>query len=162
VSRPIPARARQLAAELEQRFARDAELARKLNEAHRRLQGANDRLWWGLHPDGIAVVYEQHPVAVDVAFAENRSEVLGARDPLQAIQQTHWQIHKAHHDYQHAAEERRQLAADTGEIIRTFLDELVAAGWSERDAREASVHDLAITRTSARQSPWRTDGREQS
>jgi hypothetical protein len=126
VSRPIPARARQLAAELEQRFARDAELARKLNDAHRRLHAANDRLWSGPDPDGIAVLYDQHPAAVDVAFADNRSEVLGAPDPLQAIQQTHWQIHKAHCDYQRAADDRRQLAADIGEIMRTLVDELDA------------------------------------
>jgi hypothetical protein len=36
----------------------------------------------------------------------------------------------------------------------------VGAGWSERDAREACVHDLAVTRTGARESPRRTDGRE--
>ncbi len=37
VSRPVPDRARQLAAELERRFAHDAELAHKLNDAHQRL-----------------------------------------------------------------------------------------------------------------------------
>jgi hypothetical protein len=52
VSRSTPARGRQLAAELEQRFARDAELARALNDAHKRLHVASDRLWSGLHPDG--------------------------------------------------------------------------------------------------------------
>ena len=145
--RPIPARVRHLAAEPEQRFAQDAELARKLNEAHGRLRGANDRLWWGIHPDGIVVVYDQHPAAVDVAFAD-RSEVLGAPDALEAIQETHWQIHKAHHDYQHAAEDRPQLAADVGEIIRTLLDELVAAGWSEAEARNANAATLAAAR------PW--------
>jgi hypothetical protein len=143
VSRPIPARERQLAAELEQRFARDAELARTLNEAHRRLQGANDRLWWGLHPDGIAVVYDQHPAALDVAFAENRCEVLGAPDPLKAIQRTHWPVDTAHHDYQQVAEDRRRLAADIGEVIRAFVNELVAAGWSEQEARNANVHEVA-------------------
>ncbi len=54
MSRPIPNRARQLAAELERRFAQDADLARKLNDAHEHLRRANDRLWWGLHPDGMA------------------------------------------------------------------------------------------------------------
>jgi hypothetical protein len=87
-------------------------------------------------------------LAVDVALAENRSEVLGARDALQAIQQTHWQIHKAHHDYLHAAEDRRQLAADLGGIIRTLLDELVAAGSSEPEARNANVGTLAAAQ------PW--------
>ncbi len=143
MSRPVPDRACQLAAELEQRFAHDAELARNLNDAHQRLHRANARLWSGLHPDGMAAVYGEHPAAVEVAFAENRSEVLSASDLLQAIQDVHWQIHKAHCDYLHAADERRRLAADIGEITRTLLDELIAAGWSERDAHNASVHDIA-------------------
>jgi hypothetical protein len=50
MSQPVPDRARQLAAELKLRFAHDAELARELNDAHERLQRANDRLWSGLHP----------------------------------------------------------------------------------------------------------------
>lgn len=118
-------------------------MARKLNDAHQSLQRANDRLWCGLHPDGIAAVYDEHPAAVNVAFAENRSDVLGAPDPLQAIRQIHWQIHKAHCDYQHAAEDHRQLAAAIGEITRTFLNELVAAGWSETEARDANIDELA-------------------
>ena len=113
------------------RFARDAELAR------------NDRLWWGMHSDGMATLYGEHPAAVEVAFAEHRSEALSAPDPLQAIQQAHCQIHRAHCDYQDAAEERRQLAVDVGEITRSFVDELVAGGWSEQEARNANVHELA-------------------
>ena len=96
----------------------------------------------GYPPDGLAAVYEEHPVAVDVAFAENRSEVLGAPDPLTAAQQVHWSIDSAFIDYQTAAEERRQLAADIGETIRQFLDALVAAGWTEEQARNANVHQL--------------------
>ena len=52
--RPIPNRARQLAAELERRFAQDAVSAWRLDDAHERTRRANDRLWWGLHPDGMA------------------------------------------------------------------------------------------------------------
>ena len=81
----------------------------------------------------------------EIAFAENRSEVLGAPNPLAAIQQVHWTVHKAFVDYQSAAEERRQLAADVGELIREFVQELVAAGWSEEQARDANVHELAAT-----------------
>jgi hypothetical protein len=50
----MPNRARQLAAELARRFAQDADLASKLNDAHEHLRRANDRLWWGLDPDGMA------------------------------------------------------------------------------------------------------------
>jgi hypothetical protein len=160
MSRAIPERARQLAAELELRFARDAELATQLNDAQRRLRDANDRLWSGLHPDGIAAIYGEHPAAVEAATARNRSEVLDAPDPLSAVQHVHWTIHKAFLNYEDAAERRRQLAAEVGEFAGELIATLAGAGWSEHDAREACVHDLAITRTCARQSPWRTDGRE--
>jgi hypothetical protein len=43
----------------------------------------------GRASDGLAAVYGEHPAAVDVAFAEHRSEVLGSADPLVAIQQVH-------------------------------------------------------------------------
>ena len=135
--------ARTLAAQLERHFGRDAELARRLACAQERLMRANDRLWWGLHPDGLAAVYGEGRTAVDAAFAENRSEVLGARDPLAAVQQVHWSIRRSFIEYQSAAEERRQLAAEVGETIRQFVDELLAAGWSEEQARDANVHELA-------------------
>lgn len=135
--------ARRLAAQLDAQFDQDAALARRLNEAQWRLQCANDRLWWGLHPDGLAAVYGEDPAAVDVAFAEHRSEVLGARDPLVEIQQVHWQIHRAFTAYQAVTEERRQLAAETGELIRHFVDALVAAGWTEEQARSTNVQELA-------------------
>ena len=48
-------------------------------------------------------------------------------------------------DYQAAAEERRQLAAEIGETIRQFIDVLVAAGWADEQARKANVHELAAT-----------------
>ncbi|MGB0096441.1 MAG: hypothetical protein WBP81_28375, partial [Solirubrobacteraceae bacterium] len=70
----MPAIAQKLAPELDALFAQDAALARRLNEAQQRLQGANDRRWWGLHPDGLATVYGEHPAAVEVAFAEHCSE----------------------------------------------------------------------------------------
>ena len=146
MSGAVPNVARKLAAQLDALFAEDAALAGRLDAAQKRLQRANDRLWWGLHPDGLAAVYGEDPAAVDVAFAENRSEVLGAPDPLIAAQQVHWTVHRAFIEYQAAAEERRQLAADVGEVIRQFVDSLVAAGWSEEEARKANVHELAISR----------------
>ena len=39
--------------------------------------------------------------------------MLDSPDALGAVQDAHWQIQRAHCDYQHAAEERRQLAADS-------------------------------------------------
>ncbi len=143
MSGAISESARELAVQLARRLAQDAELAQRLCDAQQRLAHANDRLWWGLHPDGLAAVYGEHPAAIDVAFAENRSEVLGAPDPLGAAQQVHWSIHRAFIDYQTAAEERRALTADTGESIREFVDALVAAGWTEQQARNVDVHKLA-------------------
>jgi hypothetical protein len=55
----------------------------------------------------------------------------------------HWQIHGAFCDYQHAAEQRRQLAASVGELAVRLTDLLTAAGWSIEQARAANVHHLA-------------------
>lgn len=137
--------ARALPTQLERQFSRDAELAKRLANTRRRLERANDRPWKGRHPDGLAHVYCEHPAVVDTAFAETRSEALGADDPLAAVQQVHRSARKAFIDYQAAAEERRQLAADTGETIGEFLDELMAAGWSEEQARNANVHERPAT-----------------
>jgi hypothetical protein len=104
-----PAFARELAGRLSVLFERDVEIARRLNDAGRRLRAAN----------------------------ESETAVLGA------LGQARWTIDRAFHDYQTAAEERRQLAADIGEVIRRFVDALVAAGWSEEQARAANVHELA-------------------
>ena len=143
MSGPVPGRARTLAAELALRFAQDTRLATRLNDAHERLRRANERLWCAVHPDGMATVYGEHPAAVEAAVRENHSHALGARDPLQALQQAHWQIHRAHCEYQNVAEDRRRLAARIGEIIRAFVDELVAARWSECEARNAKISELA-------------------
>jgi hypothetical protein len=60
-----------------------------------------------------------------------------------ALQQAPWMVDRPFHDYQFASEERRQLAAEIGEVIRRFVDVLVAAGWSEEQARAANVYELA-------------------
>ena len=143
MSGTAPDRAGQLAAELELRFADDARLATHLNDTHQRRRHANDRLWWGLHPDGMAAVYGEHPTAVEAAFTRNRSEILGAPDPIREAQHVPWTIHHAFRDYQTAAEHRHQVTAQIGELAREFVTTLVAAGSSEQDAREADVHELA-------------------
>jgi len=142
MSRAIPERARHLAAELERQFARDAELATQLNDAQRRLRDANDRLWSGLHHDGIAAIYGEHPAAIESSAAHNRSEILDARDPLREAQRAHWTIHHALIAYQDAAERRRELAAEVGELSGELIAALVGAGWSEQDARQANIRHL--------------------
>ncbi|MBV9804881.1 MAG: hypothetical protein JO130_16895 [Solirubrobacterales bacterium] len=46
--------------------------------------------------------------------------------------------------------DRRHLAVEIGELIAGFVSELVAAGWSETEARQADVHALAEAAASAR------------
>jgi hypothetical protein len=152
MSRVIAQAARELAAQLARRFGRDGELAKRLADAQRRLERADDRPWWGLHPDGLAAVYGEHAGVVDMTLAEHRSGVLGAPDPLAAAQQVQWRIGRAFRDYQTAAEERRQLASDTGETIRQFVDALAATGWSEQQARNANVHQLAMNKPATQRS----------
>jgi hypothetical protein len=59
------------------------------------------------------------------------------------VQQVHWQIHRAYLDYQDAAEQRRRLAVDVGELTRELVEVQTAAGWSEEQARNANVLGLA-------------------
>lgn len=148
------ARVRELAAGLSALFDSDRRLAERLNDAQGRLQRANDELWSGLGPDALGVVCDD---AGRVAIGHGAGRIAGRliaglgdggrRDVetavLEALQQTHWTIHRAFCDYQAVAEERRQLAADVGEKIRWFVDELVAVGWTEEQARNANVHQLA-------------------
>jgi hypothetical protein len=146
MKRPVSGRSRRLATELQRLFAQDAELAEQLNDAHRRLLNANDQPWSRLHPDGLRVRHADHP-AFEASQLETtrrgRSQALACPDVLGAIQAVHWQIHRAHCDHQQVAEYRRRLAAATGEVMGAFVDELIAAGWSEEEARTASVHELS-------------------
>lgn len=138
--------ARQVAAKVSRAFEEDQLLASRLNDAHGRLLAANDRLWSGLRPDGLAAIYGEHPQFQAVQLEESvhsGSDVLGSTDPLGALQDVHWQIHEAHHAYQTAAEDRRQLAAEIGELLARLVDELQGAGWTEDEARNANVDELA-------------------
>jgi hypothetical protein len=59
------------------------------------------------------------------------------------LHHVHWQIHRAFCAYQHAAEQRRQLAIDIGELSQQLTQALCAAGWSADQARHTNVHKLA-------------------
>ncbi len=61
---------------------------------------------------------------------------------LPGLQEAHWAIHRAFSDYQQISEDRRHLAAEIGELIAGLVVELVAAGWSEDQARNADVQQL--------------------
>jgi hypothetical protein len=142
----VSARARELAARLSEMFLEDQAIAIRQGDAQRRLTAANDGLWSGLAPDALGLIYDGAAAAGHSEIAKlietrpaSQTTVLGA------LQQTHWTIHRAFCAYQSACEERRGLAAEVGETIREFLDALLAAGWTEDEARNANVHELAAT-----------------
>ena len=142
--RDVPARVCELAARLSALFERDVEIVRRLNDAQRRVREANERLWSGLSPDAFGVVSDG---AGSAGASQIAALMDGARDAdtavLAVVQQIHWSIHRGFCDYQSACEERRQLAADVGEITAMFIEVLCGAGFSEDDARQANVHELA-------------------
>jgi len=151
----VPGAARQLAARVAEAFEQDRGLAEQLNDCQHRLQAANSRLWSGLHPDALGLLYDD---TAAVGVHQGGSVIVGAMiDALRAggseaeveasvlpgVQEVHWTIHRAFSEYQRIAEDRRHLAAEIGELIARFVSELVAAGWSEDAARNADVHQLA-------------------
>lgn len=161
-SRPrgaVPAQGRKLAAELAVLFEQDRRLVLQLNEAARRLRSANGRLWSGLHPDAIELLYENtDPLAISrgaSAIAGIIADAIraGAAEHevetavLPALQETHWTIHRAFVEYQAASDERRQLAVTVGELVQQLADVLIAAGWPTDAARTVNVHRLAAGRS---------------
>ena len=144
--RVVPALVRELAARLSVLFDRDVEIVERMNDAQRRLREANGRLWSGLSPDAFGVIYDDATVAA-VGWSEVAALMDGARDAktavLGALARIHWSIQRGFCEYQSACEERRQLAVDVGEITAKFIEVLCGAGFSEDDARQANVHELA-------------------
>jgi hypothetical protein len=151
----VPETARQLAAELADAFESDRALAEQLTGAQHRVQAANDRLWSGLHPDVLGLVYDggvraggqgESQVAESVVDAVRAGAAAAEVEVsvLSDLQEVHWAIHRAFSEHQQLSEDRRHLAAEIGELIAAFVAELIAAGWSEEQARGADVHQLAI------------------
>jgi hypothetical protein len=128
---------------------RDVGIVERLNDAQRRLRDANEGLWSGLSPDAFGLLYDGAAPAGQSAIAALVSDALSGGRPesetavLGALQQAHWTIHRAFHDYQFACEERRQLAVEVGELSQQLTEVLCAAGWSAAAARNADVHELA-------------------
>jgi hypothetical protein len=110
---PVPAVARTLAGHLSALFDQDVEIVKQLNDAHLRLANANQQLDARPAPE------------------------------MHRLPDLHWQIHRAFSAYRDAAEQRRQLAVDVGEIAQQLTDTLTAAGWTAQQARRANVHQLA-------------------
>jgi hypothetical protein len=156
--RTVPARARALASTLAALFEQDSVIVKRLNDAQSRLQRANLQLWSGLHPDALALLYDDTHALAITADGRVRSEVNvvisdqlrdGADERqleaavLKVLQEIHWTIHRAFLDHQNAGEERRQLAVDVGELSQQLTETLTAAGWTQQQARTANVNDLA-------------------
>jgi hypothetical protein len=147
--RMVPALACELAGRMSALFAQDVEIVGRLNDAQRRLQSANERLWSGLSPDAFGLVYDgSGPAgASEIAALTADARRAGGADSdaaaLSVLQETHWAIRSGFHAYQAACEERRQLAFEVGELARQLSDALCAAGWSADEARSADVHELA-------------------
>ena len=145
-----PDRARELAARLSALFTRDVVIVKRLNDAKHRLEQANDRLWSGLAPDALGLVYDGVGAAgigtSEVASLLRDGGTAADTVVLEALQQIHATIHGALHEYQDACEERRQLAVDVGELSQRLTEVLCAAGWSAGEARASNVHELAGAR----------------
>jgi hypothetical protein len=144
-SERVPARARELAGAISALFTRDAAIVARLGDAQQRLRAANERLWSGLHPDAIGVLYDGIAASGSSAIAAPVSDGQPGADAamLAACQQAHWSIHRAFCDYQDASEQRRKLAVEVGELSQQLTETLRAAGWSTQHARQADVHQLA-------------------
>ncbi len=158
----VPEAAQRLAAELADAFETDRGLVEQLTAAQHRLQAANDRLWSGLHPDALGLIYDE---AAAVGGEQGSSAIAdsvvdavragGSAAEVEAVvlgelQEAHWTIHHAFSEYQRIGEDRRHLAAEIGELIAAFVSSLVAAGWSEDSARTADVHQLAVAEPAGR------------
>lgn len=65
------------------------------------------------------------------------------RDPAADRLAVGEQVHRAFSVYEQAAEQRRQLAVDVGELTGQLIDTLAAAGHPPEHARSANVHQLA-------------------
>jgi hypothetical protein len=64
-------------------------------------------------------------------------------DPAANPLRVHHEVQRAFCAYQHASEQRRQLAVDVGELYQQLADTLTNAGYRPEQARSANVHDLA-------------------
>jgi hypothetical protein len=121
-------------------FERDCELAVQLNAARLRLLVANERLTVVL-PVGVVLVALTGSAGADLGVT-GRPAVLDAEFPVTALGEVADTIRCALIDYQSVGERRRMLAADIGEATVRLVDALVAAGFSESQARRADVRAL--------------------
>jgi hypothetical protein len=117
-------------------FEHDQRLAVQLNAAQARLLGAADLLRLGVSRDAArALLGASGP-------DEGLAAALESGVSVAAVEAVGDSIRRAFRDYQSAAEERRQLAADVGEATVRLVDALIASGFTEAQARTADVRAL--------------------
>jgi hypothetical protein len=138
---PVPPVARQAAALLAELFERDQRLVVELNRAQDRLLKANGWLTEGLSADALQEIYG--PGGADFGLSGFQPPVLDDPHPREALERASQRIRAAFYDYQRLADERRVLGVDVGETNAVLVDALVAAGWSEQQARNANVLELS-------------------
>jgi hypothetical protein len=119
-------------------FERDRQLAVALTAAQRRLLVANERLTVAM-PVGAVLCALLGPADVDLGLAGRGPAVLDSESPVIALGEVAENICRAFFDYQNTAEQRRQVAADIGETTVGLVDALMAAGFSDAQARRADV-----------------------
>ena len=95
--RRVSAHARQLAARLSALFEHDSLIVGRLNDAQRRLSLANERLWSGLAPDALGLIYDRiapagHSQIAALADASAAGEPGSQTAVLCALQQAHWML----------------------------------------------------------------------
>jgi hypothetical protein len=132
---------RVLAGVLAALFERDRRLAVALSTAQRRLLAANERLTVEM-PVGAVLCALFGPDDADAGWAERRPAVLDAESPVNALSEVADAVWRAFFAYQNTAEQRRQVAADVGEATVRLVDALIAAGFSDTQARRADVRAL--------------------
>lgn len=136
----VSADVREAAGVLAGLFERDRELAVAANAARLRLLVANERLTVVLSV-GVVLVALTAPADADLGVT-GRPAVLDAPSPTAALGEVADTIRCALIDYQSVGEQRRELAADVGEATVRLVDALVAAGFSDAQARRADVRAL--------------------
>lgn len=139
----VPAHSRQIAGQLSTLLQRDVEIVEQLNDAHHRLHDTNEQLYSALAPGARGITHDGAAAAISTSPTAPLPSDSRPSTTLNALQQIHRQIHRAFCAYQHAAEQRRQLAIDVGELSQQLTQALCAAGWSAEQARRANVHQLA-------------------
>jgi hypothetical protein len=97
--------------------------------------------------DVLAALFEHdRRLADEMNVAQRR--LLGAAEQVKAVtagsagRELADTVRGAFVDYQHVAEDRRGLGADVGEAVVRLVDELIAAGYTEHQARNADVWAL--------------------